>query len=125
MDIKKMINTVGIREINEDSYVPQLQDKLIKLYNEKDIEWYTEILKDMLSLAIYLKFDVALKYFQTRPIVTSDERKQFQEIFKCLATRKNNKDWFLNLFALFLGLAVVFQFDESVIERNLFKEKEI
>ncbi|MGG0237703.1 hypothetical protein [Bacillus rhizoplanae] len=119
MDIKKMIDTIETKGIDAESFVPELHDKLVKLYNEKDIEWYIEILKDMLSLAVHLKFDLVLKYFGVRPIVTSDERKQFQEIFKCLATR-NNKDWFLNLFALYLGLIVVFQFDAKIIERNFF-----
>ncbi|PGZ96903.1 hypothetical protein COE51_16130 [Bacillus pseudomycoides] len=120
MDIKKMIDTIETKGIDAESFVPELHDKLVKLYNEKDIERYTEILKDMLSLAVHLKFDLVLKYFGVRPIVTSDERKQFQEIFKCLATRNHNKDWFLNLFALYLGLIVVFQFDTKIIERNLF-----
>jgi dimeric dUTPase (all-alpha-NTP-PPase superfamily) len=123
MDIIKMIDTIETKGIDAESFVPELHDKLVKLYNEKDIEWYTEILKDMLSLAVHLKFDLVLKYFGVRPIVTSDERKQFQEIFKYVATRNNNKDWFLDLFALYLGLIVVFQFDARIIERNFFGEK--
>ena len=64
MDIKKMIDTIETKEIDAESFVSELHDKLVKLYNEKDIEWYTEIFKDMLSLAVHLKFDLVLKYFE-------------------------------------------------------------
>ncbi len=42
---------------------------------------------------------------------------------KCLATRSTNKNWFLDLFALFLGLATVLRFDASMIEEAFFKKE--
>ncbi len=59
-----------------------------------------------------------LKYFGVRPIVASDERMQFQEIFKCLAKQDDNGEWFLNFVSLYVGLIVVLHFDEKEIERS-------
>ncbi|MEN1937534.1 hypothetical protein AAIE21_18570 [Paenibacillus sp. 102] len=123
MDIKKMIEMIKVTEVDTELLVSKIHRNLISLYNKKDIRDYTEILNDMLVLAVHLKFDLVLKYFGAVPIVAADERIQFQEIFKCLGTRNNNKDWFLNLFSLFLGIAIVFKFDTSEIERNFCEKK--
>ncbi|ERI10741.1 hypothetical protein [Aneurinibacillus aneurinilyticus] len=40
-----------------------------------------------------------------------------------MATRSTNKNWFLDLFALFLGLATVLRFDASMIEEAFFKKE--
>ncbi len=45
---------------------------------------------------------------------------QFQEIFKCLANKDDNGEWFLNFVSLYVGLIVVLHFDEKVIERSFF-----
>ncbi|QNG61686.1 hypothetical protein H4O14_09570 [Bacillus sp. PAMC26568] len=123
MDLKKMIGNTNIPEVDTDLIISNVNRNLINLYNKKDIGDYTGILNDMLVLAVHLKLDLVLKYFGAVPIVAADERIQFQEIFKCLGTRKNNKDWFLNLFSLFLGIAFVFKFDMSEIERKFFEKK--
>jgi dimeric dUTPase (all-alpha-NTP-PPase superfamily) len=125
MNIKKMVEVTEITESDTESLISKVNNNLINLYNKKDIEHYTKILSDMLELAIHLKFDLVLKYFGTAPIVAANERIQFQEIFKCLGTRKSNKDWFLNLLALFLGMAFIFEFDLSEIEKNFFFKKGI
>jgi dimeric dUTPase (all-alpha-NTP-PPase superfamily) len=123
MDIKKMIGAIEKTEINSEFYVSKINRNLINLYNNKEIGNYTEILNDMLLLAVYLKYELILKYFGTVPIVSKDETIQFQRIFKCIATRNRNKDWFLNLFPLFLGLASIFRFDMSEIEKIFFEKK--
>ncbi len=43
-----------------------------------------------------LDLHFVLKYFGVRPVVAIDERMQFQEIFKCLANKDDNGEWFLN-----------------------------
>lgn len=123
MDIKKMIGNTKITDVDTELLISKVNRNLINLYNKKDIGDYTEILNDMLKLAVHLKFDLVLKYFGAVPIVAADERIQFQEIFKCLGTRRNNNDWFLNLFSLFLGIAFVYKFDMSEIERNFYEKK--
>ncbi|MCI0763729.1 hypothetical protein [Bacillus sp. TL12] len=123
MDIKKMIEMIKVTEVDTELLVSKIHRNLIDLYNKKDIGDYTGILNDMLVLAVHLKFDMVLKYFGAAPIVAADERIQFQETFKCLGTRNNNKDWFLHLFSLFLGIAFVFKFDTSEIERDFFEKK--
>lgn len=125
MDIKKMIEVTEITETETELLVSKVNKNFIKLYKEKNIRSYIETLNDMLELAIHLKFDFALKYFGSVPIVATHERIQFQEIFKCLSTRKSNRDWFLNLFALFLGIAFVFGFDMTEIEKNFFGKKSV
>lgn len=123
MDIKKMIEMIKVTEVETELLVSKIHRNLINLYNKKDIEDYTEILNDMLVLAVHLKLDLVLKYFGAVPIVTADKRVQFQEIFKCLGTRNHNRDWFLNLFSLFLGIAFVFNFDIGEIEKDFFEKK--
>ncbi|MBM7583965.1 dimeric dUTPase (all-alpha-NTP-PPase superfamily) [Bacillus pakistanensis] len=125
MDIKKMIEVTEITEFDTELLVSKVNISIINLYKEKDIRVYIETLKDLLELAVHLKFDIVLKYFGAVPVVAKDERIQFQEIFKCLGTRKSNKDWFLNLFSLFLGVALVFGFDRSEIERNFYEKNSI
>ncbi|MED3691992.1 hypothetical protein P4534_24925 [Peribacillus butanolivorans] len=122
MDIKKMIDITDKTEVDPELLVSKVNRNLINLYNKKDIGDYTEILRDMLMLAVQLKFDLVLKYFGAVPIVAADERNQFQEIFKCLGTRSSNKDWYLNLFSLFLGMAFILRFDMSEIEKNFFEK---
>ncbi|MRR42891.1 hypothetical protein EKU32_17910, partial [Bacillus anthracis] len=63
-----------------------------------------------------------LKYFGVRPVVAIDERMQFQEIFKCLANKDDNGEWFLHFVSLYVGLIVVLHFDEKVIERSFFDD---
>ena len=65
-----------------------------------------------------LDLHFVLKYFGVRPVVAIDERMQFQEIFKCLANKDDNGEWFLNFVSLYVGLIVVLHFDEKVIERS-------
>lgn len=123
MNIKKMIDTIESQEMDTESFISSLHNKIIHFYKEKSVEGYVKVLRDMLSLAVHLKFDLVLKHFGTAPVVAPDATMQFQEMFKCLATRSTHKNWFLDLFALFLGLGTVLQFDASMIEETFFKEK--
>ncbi|WP_340372746.1 hypothetical protein [Peribacillus sp. FSL E2-0218] len=123
MDIKKMIEMTEKTEIGIESLVSKVNNDFIKLYKEKNIESYIDTLNDMLELAVQLEFDFVLKYFGAVPIAAAHERFQFQEIFKCLGTRKSNKDWYLHLFALFLGIPSVFRLDSKEIERSFFETK--
>lgn len=121
MDIKKMIETIeGTKVTNVELSIPNLHQMLVKIYSEKDVTKYTELLKYILSLSINLKLNLVLKYFGVRPIVAADERMQFQEIFKCLAKKDDNGEWFLNFVSLYVGLIVILHFDEEVIERGFF-----
>ncbi len=92
----------------------------MKLYSEKNVAHYTELLKYILSLSVQLNLHLVLKYFGVRPIIAVDERMQFQEIFKCLAKKDDNEEWFLNFVSLYVGLIVVLHFDEKEIERSFF-----
>jgi len=92
-----MIEMTEVTKIDIEHHVSILNDNFINLYKEKNLRSYLETLNRMLELAIDLKFDLVLMYFGAVPIVSADERIQFQKIFKCLGTRKSNKDWFLNL----------------------------
>ncbi|MDP1471828.1 hypothetical protein Q8G32_28730 [Priestia megaterium] len=123
MDIKKMIEMTELTKVDTEQLVSEINNNFINLYKEKNLRSYLKTLSNMLELAIHLKFDFVLKYFGTAPIVATNERIQFQEIFKCLGTRKSNKNWFLNLFALLLGAAFVFDFDVPQIEKNFFEKK--
>ena len=119
MDMKKMIETIEVTRVtDEELSISNLHPKLVKLYSQKDSSEYTKLLKYILSLSIQLKLNLVLKYFGVRPIVAADERMQFQEIFKCLAKKDENGEWFLNFVSLYVGLIVVLRFDEKVIESN-------
>jgi dimeric dUTPase (all-alpha-NTP-PPase superfamily) len=120
-----MIETIELKEIDTNLLISKVNKSLIDLYNNRSIEKYTEILNDMLVLAVNFKYDLILKYLAWAPTVTANERIQFQEIFKCIGTRNNNKDWFLNLFSLFLGIAHVFGFNMSEVDRCFFKKKNL
>ncbi|MGH1325301.1 hypothetical protein [Bacillus pretiosus] len=119
MNMKKMIETIEATKMtNEELSISTLHQKLVKLYSQKDSAEYTEILKYILSLSVQLNLHFVLKYFGVRPVVAADERMQFQEIFKCLAKKDDNGEWFLNLVSLYVGLIVVLHFDEKEIERS-------
>ncbi|HDR7490816.1 MULTISPECIES: hypothetical protein [Bacillus cereus group] len=121
MDMKKMIETIEVTRVtDEELSISNLHPKLVKLYSQKDSAEYTKLLKYILSLSVQLKLNLVLKYFGVRHIVAADERVQFQEIFKCLAKKDENGEWFLNFVSLYVGLIVVLRFDEKVIESNFF-----
>ncbi|MGX5432969.1 hypothetical protein ACWKTM_00695 [Bacillus toyonensis] len=123
MDMKKMIETIETTKVTDvELSIHTLHQMLVKLYSEKNVTNYTELLKYSLSLSINLKLNLVLKYFGVRPIVASDERMQFQEIFKCLAKQDDNGEWFLNFVSLYVGLIVVLHFDEKEIERSFFDD---
>ncbi|EOQ10303.1 MULTISPECIES: hypothetical protein [unclassified Bacillus (in: firmicutes)] len=121
MDMKKMIETIEATKVTEEELsISILHQKLVKLYSQKNVADYTELLKYILSLSVQMELNLVLKYFGVRPVVAADERMQFQEIFKCLAQKEDNGEWFLNFVSLYVGLIVVLQFDEKVIERSFF-----
>ncbi|WP_144614170.1 hypothetical protein [Bacillus cereus] len=123
MDMKKMIEMVEATKVtDEELSISTLHQKLVKLYSQKNIADYTELLKYILSLSVQLKLHLVLKYFGVRPVVAAEERMQFQEIFKCLAKKDDNGKWFLNFVSLYVGLIVVLHFDEKEIERSFFDE---
>ncbi|MFD5260617.1 hypothetical protein ACFWJC_07345 [Bacillus wiedmannii] len=123
MDMKKMIETIeAIKMTDEELSISTLHQKLVKLYSQKDSAEYTEILKYILSLSVQLNLHFVLKYFGVRPVVAADERMQFQEIFKCLAKKDDNGEWFLNFVSLYVGLIVVLHFDEKEIGRSFFDD---
>ncbi|MCC2377323.1 dUTP diphosphatase [Bacillus wiedmannii] len=123
MAMKKMIETIeAIKMTDEELSISTLHQKLVKLYSQKDSAEYTEILKYILSLSVQLNLHFVLKYFGVRPVVAADERMQFQEIFKCLAKKDDNGEWFLNFVSLYVGLIVVLHFDEKEIERSFFDD---
>ncbi|MGF9854698.1 hypothetical protein ABHN09_24535 [Bacillus paramobilis] len=121
MNMKKMIEMVEATKVtDEELSISTLHQKLVKLYSQKDSVEYTELLKYILSLSVQLKLNLVLKYFGVRPVVATDERMQFQEIFKCLANKDENGEWFLNFVSLYVGLIMVLHFDAQEIERSFF-----
>ncbi|WP_433772492.1 hypothetical protein [Bacillus wiedmannii] len=121
MNMKKMIEAIEATKVtDEELSISNLHQKLVKLYSQKDSAEYTELLKYILSLSVQLKLNLVLKYFGVRPVVAADERMQFQEIFKCLAKKDDNGEWFLNFVSLYVGLIVVLHFNEEEIERSFF-----
>ena len=121
MDMKKMIETIEATKVTEEELsISILHQKLVKLYSQKNVADYTELLKYILSLSVQMELNLVLKYFGVRPVVAADERMQFQEIFKCLAKKDDNGEWFLNFISLYVGLIVVLHFDEKVIESSFF-----
>ncbi|PEW73383.1 UNVERIFIED_ORG: hypothetical protein EDC93_1011312 [Bacillus cereus] len=123
MNMKKMIEMVEVTKVtDEELSISTLHQKLVKLYSQKDSAEYTELLKYILSLSVHLKLNLVLKYFGVRPVAAADERMQFQEIFKCLANKDENGEWFLNFVSLYIGLIVVLHFDEKEIERSFFDD---
>ncbi|PGA27222.1 hypothetical protein COL80_09340 [Bacillus thuringiensis] len=124
MDImKKMIEMIEATKVTEEELsISTLHQELVKLYSQKNVAHYTELLKYILSLSVQLNLHLVLKYFGVRPVVATDERMQFQEIFKCLAKKDENGEWFLNFVSLYVGLIVVLRFDEKVIESNFFDD---
>ncbi|MCU5460792.1 MULTISPECIES: hypothetical protein [Bacillus cereus group] len=123
MDMKKMIEMVEATKVtDEELSISTLHQKLVKLYSQKDSVEYTELLKCILSLSVQMDLHFVLKYFGVRPVVASDERMQFQGIFKCLANKDENGEWFLNFVSLYVGLIVVLHFDEKEIESSFFDD---
>ena len=123
MDMKKMIEMIEATKVTEEELsISTLHQELVKLYSQKNVAHYKKLLKYILSLSVQLNLHLVLKYFGVRPIVATDERMQFQEIFKCLAKKDENGEWFLNFVSLYVGLIVVLHFDEKEIERSFFDD---
>ncbi|MGG0290464.1 hypothetical protein ABEY30_06155 [Bacillus pacificus] len=123
MDMKKMIEMIEATKVTkEELSISTLHQELVRLYSQKNVAHYTELLKYILSLSVQLNLHLVLKYFGVRPIIAVDERMQFQEIFKCLAKKDDNEEWFLNFVSLYVGLIVVLHFDEKEIERSFFDD---
>ncbi|WP_434682857.1 hypothetical protein [Bacillus sp. PM5] len=123
MDMKKMIEMIEATKVTEEELsISTLHQELVKLYSQKNVAHYKKLLKYILSLSVQLKLNLILKYFGVRPIAATDERMQFQEIFKCLAKKDDNGEWFLNFVSLYVGLIVVLHFDEKEIERSFFDD---
>ncbi|AZQ46895.1 hypothetical protein EJW27_09590 [Bacillus albus] len=123
MDMRKMVETIEATQVIEKELsISHLHQKLVTLYSQKNVVYYTKLLKYILSLSVQLKLNLVLKYFGVRPVVATDERMQFQEIFKCLANKDENGEWFLNFVSLYVGLVVVLHFDEKEIERSFFDD---
>ncbi|CAM4115421.1 MULTISPECIES: hypothetical protein [Bacillus] len=123
MDMRKMVETIEATQVIEKELsISHLHQKLVTLYSQKNVVYYTKLLKYILSLSVQLKLNLVLKYFGVRPVVAADERMQFQEIFKCLANKDENGEWFLNFVSLYVGLVVVLHFDEKEIERSFFDD---
>ncbi|MGA5662413.1 hypothetical protein ACPCZR_23185 [Bacillus bombysepticus] len=121
MDMKKMIEMIEATKVTkEELSISTLHQELVKLYRQKNVAHYTELLKYILSLSVQLNLHLVLKYFGVRPVVATDERMQFQEIFKCLAKKDENGEWFLNFVSLYVGLIMVLHFDEKEIEGSFF-----
>ncbi|WP_329344617.1 hypothetical protein VSY18_17855 [Bacillus albus] len=122
MDMRKMVETIEATQVTEKELsISHLHQKLVTLYSQKNVVYYTKLLKYILSLSVQLKLNLVLKYFGVRPVAV-DERMQFQEIFKCLANKDENGEWFLNFVSLYVGLVVVLHFDEKEIERSFFDD---
>ncbi|WP_242320025.1 hypothetical protein [Bacillus cereus group sp. BfR-BA-01349] len=123
MDMKKMIERIEATKVTkEELSISTLHQELVKLYSQKNVAHYTELLKYILSLSVQLNLHLVLKYFGVRPVVATDERMQFQEIFKCLAKKDENGEWFLNFVSLYVGLIMVLHFDEKEIEGSFFDD---
>ena len=123
MDMKKMIEMIEATKVTkEELSISTLHQELVKLYSQKNVAHYTELLKYILSLSVQLNLHLVLKYFGVRPVVATDERMQFQEIFKCLAKKDENGEWFLNFVSLYVGLIMVLHFDEKEIEGSFFDD---
>ncbi|PFV82224.1 hypothetical protein COL05_11560 [Bacillus sp. AFS059628] len=123
MDMRKMVETIEATQVTEKELsISHLHQKLVTLYSKKNVVYYTKLLKYILSLSVQLKLNLVLKYFGVRPVIATDERMQFQEIFKCLANKGDNGEWFLNFVSLYVGLIVVLHFDEKEIERSFFDD---
>lgn len=123
MDMKKMIETIEATKVSEEELsISNVHPKLVKLYSQKNVAHYTELLKYIVSLSVQLKLNLVLKYFGVRPVVAADERMQFQKIFKCIAMKDDNGEWFLNFVSLYVGLIVALHFDEKEIERSFFDD---
>ncbi|MGM1432688.1 hypothetical protein ACTFR8_14890 [Bacillus cereus group sp. MYBK15-3] len=123
MDMRKMVETIEATKVTEEELsISHLHQKLVTLYSQENVVHYTKLLKYILSLSVQLKLNLVLKYFGVRPLVAADERMQFQEIFKCLANKDDNGEWFLNFVSLYVGLIVVLHFDEKEIERSFFND---
>ena len=121
MDMKKMIEMIEATKVTkEELSISTLHQELVKLYSQKNVAHYTDLLKYILSLSVQLNLHLVLKYFGVRPVVATDERMQFQEIFKCLAKKDDNGEWFLNFVSLYVGLIIVLHFDEKEIEGSFF-----
>ncbi|ALQ69136.1 hypothetical protein [Bacillus thuringiensis] len=121
MDMKKMIEMIEATKVTkEELSISTLHQELVKLYSQKNVAHYTELLKYILSLSVQQNLHLVLKYFGVRPVVATDERMQFQEIFKCLAKKDDNGEWFLNFVSLYVGLIIVLHFDEKEIEGSFF-----
>jgi dimeric dUTPase (all-alpha-NTP-PPase superfamily) len=102
---EKMVRAIDALNLpDNETLVQQLRQKLPKVYTEKDLHAYCDALNLILKIGIDLDYTPMMLYLPARPNLKESLVSQFQHINKAIATRKQNKDWFHDLFALFVAM---------------------
>jgi dimeric dUTPase (all-alpha-NTP-PPase superfamily) len=109
---------------NVESLLGQFRTKLPKVYIEKKLTSYCDVLNLVLKIGIKLDYTIMILYLPSRPRLADSLVSQFQNINKVLATRDQNKEWFNDLFALIVALPAYLsltwdQVEKRIIEINM------
>lgn len=96
-----------------------LRQKLPRVYTEKELQSYCDALDLVLKIGAKLDYTPMMLYLPARPQLTDSLIVQFQQINKVIATRNQNKEWFHDLFALFIALPAHLSLSWDKIEETV------
>ncbi|SFC70431.1 hypothetical protein SAMN05443252_105377 [Bacillus sp. OV322] len=115
-----MIKSINASELpEEDVLIKNLRSKLPKVYNGKNAAEFADAFREVLKIGIAMDYKTMMLYLPSRPQLSQNLVAHFQNINKAIATRSGNKDWFHDLFALFIALPGILSLSWDEIEKHV------
>ncbi|MFC3885056.1 hypothetical protein ACFOU2_16915 [Bacillus songklensis] len=115
-----MVKSIDVSILPDvDIVVHHLRQKLPTVYIEKELIPYCDALNLVLKIGVKLDYTPMMLYLPARPKLTDSLVVQFQNINKVIATRNQNKEWFHDLFALFVALPSYLSLSWNEIEKTV------
>lgn len=104
-----------------ETLLQNLRQKLPKVYTEKGLQPYCDSFDTVLKIGVKMDYTPMMLYLPARPQSANNLVAQFQQINRAIATRNQNKEWFHDLFALFVALPAHLSLSWGEIEATVLK----
>ncbi|WP_409304169.1 hypothetical protein [Peribacillus sp. SCS-155] len=117
---EKMVKSIDPSALPDiDTLIGQLRQKLPQVYTAGNLHAYCEALNIVLKIGIKQDYTPMMLYLPARPDLKQNLVTQFQLINKTIATRNQNKEWYHDLFALFVAMPHHLELQWSDIEAEV------
>ena len=106
MNFKTMVKSIDASALPDvESLIRHLRTKLPLMYAAQSSDAFRDAFDYVLQIGVKLDYSPMMLYMPARPMVHENLVLQFKQLNITLARREGHKDWFFDLFALFLGAA--------------------